>query len=51
MVTLALTGIPVIVQYFLPLGMLQLLFDAVMRVETTGNLLLPLFTETLIRRS
>jgi hypothetical protein len=51
MITLALTDIPVIVQYFLPLGMLQLLFVAVMRVEMSGNLLLPLSTETLIRRS
>ena len=51
MVTWALIGIPVIVQDCLPLGTLQLLFVAVMRVETIGNLLLPLFMETLIRRS
>jgi hypothetical protein len=51
MVTWVLIGIPVIVQDCLPLAMLQLLFVAVMRVEVIGNLLLPLLTETLIRKS
>jgi len=51
MVSWALKGIPVIVQDCLPLAMLQLLFVAVMRVEVIGNLLLPLLTETLIRKS
>jgi hypothetical protein len=51
MVTRVLTGIPVIMQDFFPLGILQLLLVAVMSVEIIGNLLLPLLTETLIRRS
>ena len=51
MVTWAFLGNPVIVQDFLPLGIVQFLFEAVMKVETIGNLLLPLLMETLIRRS
>jgi hypothetical protein len=51
MVTRFLPVIPVIEQDCLPLGILQLLFLAVMVVEIIGSLLLPLFTETLIRRS
>ena len=35
----------------LPLSILQLLLLAVTSVETIGNLLVPLLTETLIRRS
>jgi hypothetical protein len=51
MVTRFLTGIPVMVQDCLPASILQLLFFAVMSVETIGSLLLPLLTETLILRS
>ena len=51
MVTWVLIGIPVIVQDCFPLRILQLLLLAVMSVEIIGNLLLPLFTETLIRKS
>jgi hypothetical protein len=51
MVTWVLIGIPVIVQDCLPLSILQLLLLAVTSVERIGNLLVPLLTETLIRRS